>query len=241
MASIPTWPKTSTTIMCSHMAESAQTLFTTALEEETGLFFRSTGAALIAGDGAINVQVPAANVQQIQAQSSMVLRIEPKNPKWTAWPEGEEKVHYREYDMGLCRFPSLAQRAAGGGGSIIGARQISLRVALKFEQGRCSHTPPQRRTGVWTGPGPGLSRTGDGGLGHSPKEPPDACMVDEASQGGVPPRRRRARRRRRKQTQPNHPSTTAVGSRNRALRSQSSFEQGREAEKLEGCPALAAP
>jgi hypothetical protein len=113
MASIPTWSRAPTTVMCLQVGETAHTLFTTALKEETGLFFCSIGAALVARDRAINVQVLVANGQQIQAQSGMVLRIQPRDPKWTPWLEGGEKVQYCEYDMGLCRSPSLAQRALG--------------------------------------------------------------------------------------------------------------------------------
>jgi hypothetical protein len=150
MASIPT--RSPTTIVCSQVGEVAQALFTTALKEETGLFFRSTGTQLVTGDGGIHVQVPAANGQHIQAQSRMVLRVLPTNPEWKVWRDG---IQYRDYDMGLCQFPSLAQRAAveGGGGPIIGARQISLRFALRFGQGRCQHTPPKGEESTWAGPG----------------------------------------------------------------------------------------
>jgi hypothetical protein len=63
MASIPT--RSPTTIVCSQVGEVAHSLFTTALKQETGLFFRSTGTQLVTGDGGIHVQVPAANGQQI--------------------------------------------------------------------------------------------------------------------------------------------------------------------------------
>jgi hypothetical protein len=151
MASIPT--RSPTTIMCSQVGETAQALFTTALKEETGLFFHSTGTQLVTGDKGIHVQVPAANGQQIQAQSGMVLRVLPTNPEWRVWRHG---IQYRDYHMGLCQFPSLAQRAAveGGGGPIIGARQIILRFALRFRgQGRCRHTLPKGEESTWTGPG----------------------------------------------------------------------------------------
>jgi hypothetical protein len=151
MASIPTGSR-SPTIICVQVGEVAQALFTTALKEETGLFFRSTETQLVTGDGAIHVQVPAANGQQIQAQSGMVLRVLPTNPEWKVWRDG---IQYRDYDMGLCQFPSLAQRATaeGGGGPIIGARQISLRFALRFGQGRCLHVPPKGQEDTWVGPG----------------------------------------------------------------------------------------
>jgi hypothetical protein len=78
----------------------------------------------------------------------MVLRVLPTNPEGKVWRDG---IQYRDYDMGLCQFPSLAQRAAveGGGGPIIGARQISLR----FGQGRCQHSPPKGEESTWAGPG----------------------------------------------------------------------------------------
>jgi hypothetical protein len=150
VASIPT--RSPTTIVCSQVGEVAQALFTTALKEETGLFFRSTGTQLVTGDERIHVQVPAANGQQIQAQSGMVLRVLPTDPEWKVWRDG---IQYRDYDMGLCQFPSLAQRAVveGGGGPIIRARQISLRFALRFGQGRCQHTPPTGEESTWAGPG----------------------------------------------------------------------------------------
>jgi hypothetical protein len=49
----------------------------------------------------------------------------------------------------------LAQRATaeGAGGPIISARQISLRFALRFGQGRCLHVPPKGQEGTWVGPG----------------------------------------------------------------------------------------
>jgi hypothetical protein len=151
MASIPTGSR-SPTIICAQVGEVAQALFTTALREETGLFFRSTGTQLVTGDGAIHVQVPAANGEQIQAQSGMVLRVLPTNSGWKVWRDG---IQYRDYDMGLYQFPSLAQRATaeGGGGPIIGARQISLRLALRFGQGRCLHVPPKGQEDTWVGPG----------------------------------------------------------------------------------------
>jgi hypothetical protein len=77
MASTPTSPPTTT--VCTQVGKVAQALFTTALSEETGLFFRSTGTQLVTRDGAIHVQVPASTVQQIQAQSGMVLRVLPTN------------------------------------------------------------------------------------------------------------------------------------------------------------------
>jgi hypothetical protein len=70
--------------------------FTTTLSEEMGLFFRSTETQLVTRDGAIHVQVPAANMQQIQAQSGMVLRVLPTNPEWRVWRDG---IQYRDYDM----------------------------------------------------------------------------------------------------------------------------------------------
>jgi hypothetical protein len=82
----------------------------------------------------------------------MVLRVLPTNPEWRMWRNGIQDC---DYDMGLCQFPSLAQRATaeGGGGPIVGARQISLRFALRFGQERCEHTPLEGMEDNWSGPG----------------------------------------------------------------------------------------
>jgi hypothetical protein len=50
-----------------------------------------------------------------------------------------EPDQFRDYDMGLAQFSTLAQRRAGDGGPIIGASQVSLRVVLKYGQGQCRH------------------------------------------------------------------------------------------------------
>jgi hypothetical protein len=154
MASIPTRSGAHPEVMYTRVAEQAQRLFTRALKEETGLDFRSSGAALLARDGAIHVQVLAANGPQAHAASGMVLQVHPTNREWAASQEVPGAgIQYRDYDMGLAQSLSPAQIAAGMGGRIVGASQISLRFGLRLGQGRCSHAPPQGHNGVWSGPG----------------------------------------------------------------------------------------
>jgi hypothetical protein len=125
--------------ICHDAANMALTLFTRAIKEETGLDYRSPGKALLIGQGAIHVQVPSANVAQALSSSGMVLRIMPTKTEWSRWSEMGSEYQFRDYDMGLAQFPTLAQRRAGDGGPIVGASQVSLRVVLKFGQGQCRH------------------------------------------------------------------------------------------------------
>src|SRR6476469_7163556 len=148
MASIPTWDPD--LVLCAHVAEEAQTLFSTAVKSETGMDFRSPRAALIGGGGAIHLQVPSANQQQTLAQSGMILRIHPISPDWKAWPEAGAQFRYREYDMCLAQFLSPAQVAAGRGGTFVGVSGVSLRFALRLGPRRCSHTPAKGKEGVWS-------------------------------------------------------------------------------------------
>jgi hypothetical protein len=57
MAAIPIWEDSPSHMFCGQVGDSARTLFMTALKTETGLDLRSSGATLLAGDGAIDVQV----------------------------------------------------------------------------------------------------------------------------------------------------------------------------------------
>jgi hypothetical protein len=121
--------------ICHNAANMALTLFTKALKEETGLDYRSPGKALLIGQGAIHVQVPSEDVSQALTSTGMVLRILPTKTEWSRWSEMGNQYQYRDYDMRLARFPSLAQRRAGDGGPIVGASQVSLLIVLKFGQG----------------------------------------------------------------------------------------------------------
>jgi hypothetical protein len=122
-----------------HDAANVVGTFTRALNKETGLDYRSPGKALMIGHGAIHVQVPLADVAQALASSGMVLRIMPTKTEWSRWSKKESQYQFRDYDMGLAPFPTLAQRRAGDGGPIVGASQVSLRVVLRFGQGLCWH------------------------------------------------------------------------------------------------------
>ena len=129
MASIPgTRPR----IICHEAADQALTFFSRALKDKTGLDCRSSGTALLTRDGAINVQVPSADVSQALTSRGMVLKILPRNTEWSRWHEMGCQYQYRDYDMGVARFPTPAQRMAGDGGPILGAGQVSLRVVLKL-------------------------------------------------------------------------------------------------------------
>jgi hypothetical protein len=118
-----------------------------ALKTETGLDLRSSGATLLARDGAIDVQVPSATGPQIQAGSGMILRLRPRNSEWTAWRAVGAGVRYRDYEMGLARFLTPAQQTAGRTGPIVGASEVRLRFTLRLGLEQCSHTASGRAIG----------------------------------------------------------------------------------------------
>jgi hypothetical protein len=84
MAAIPTREDLPAHEFCGRVGDSARTLFMRALKTETGLDLRSSEATLLAGDGAIDVQVPSATGPQIQAGSGVILWVRPRNSEWTA-------------------------------------------------------------------------------------------------------------------------------------------------------------
>jgi hypothetical protein len=158
--------------ICHDAANMVGTLFTRALKEETGLDYRSPGRALLIGQGAIHVQVPSADVAQALSSLGMVLRIMPTKMEWSRWSGMGSQYQFRDYDMGLAQFPTLAQRRAGDGGPIVGASQVSLRVVLKFRQGQCRHAQASG--------GNAHPAAGGGDVGHPAKEASDSRMVPEA-------------------------------------------------------------
>jgi hypothetical protein len=127
-------------MFCGQVGDSARTLFMTALKTETGLDLRSSGATLLAGDGAIDVQVPSATVPQIQAGSGVILQVRPKKPEWTAWRDMGPGVRYRDYEMNLAHFLTPALQTAGKTGPIVGGSGIRLRFTLRLGREQCSHT-----------------------------------------------------------------------------------------------------
>jgi hypothetical protein len=111
---------------CGRVGDLARTLVMTALKAETGLELRSSGATLLSEDGAIDVQMPAVTDSQVQAGSGMIFRMRPKKSEWTAWRAVGPGVRHRDYDLGLARFLTPAQRTAGITGPIVGASEIRL-------------------------------------------------------------------------------------------------------------------
>jgi hypothetical protein len=132
---------------CGRVGDSARTLVMTALKAETGLELRSSGATLLSEDGAIDVQMPAVTDSQVQAGSGMIFWMRPKKSEWTAWRAVGPGVRYRDYELGLARFPMPAQQTAGITGPIVGASEIRLRFTLRLEQEQCSHTRSGRANG----------------------------------------------------------------------------------------------
>jgi hypothetical protein len=140
MASIPMGSSDPRHMYCARVGTSARVIMSRALQAEVGLDLRSSGAALLASDGAIDVQVPSATGLQTYAGSGVILRVRPRNPEWIAWRELGPGVRYRDYELGLAQHLTPAQVAAGRGGPTEGAKQICLRFALRLGQERCSHT-----------------------------------------------------------------------------------------------------
>jgi hypothetical protein len=147
MGAIPTREDSPAHMYCGRVGDSARTLVMTALKAETGLELRSSGATLLSEDGAIDVQVPVATDSQVQAGSGMIFRMRPKKSEWTAWPAVRPGVRYRDYELGLARFPTPAQQTAGITGPIVGASEIRLRFTLRLGQEQCSHTRSGRANG----------------------------------------------------------------------------------------------
>ena len=118
-----------------------------ALKTEVGLDLRSSGAALLASDGAIDVQVPSATGLQTYVGSGLILRVRPRSPEWMAWTDLGPGVRYRDYELGLAQHLTPAQLAAGRGGPAVGGSRICLRFALRLGPQRCSHTTLGRGDG----------------------------------------------------------------------------------------------
>jgi hypothetical protein len=182
--------------ICHDTANMVGTFFTRALKEETGLDYRSQGRALLIGQGAIHVQVPSADVAQALSSSGMVLRIMPTKTEWSRWSDMGSQYQFRDYDMGLAQFPTLAQRRAGDGGA--------------HRRGKPSVSPS--RVEIWAGAvsactGLGRKRTpsrGGGDVKHSAKEASDSRMVPEVPPGHLHTERGEAKQRnpRRKHSKP---------------------------------------
>jgi hypothetical protein len=147
MAAIPTREDSPAHMYCGRVGDSARTLVMTALKAEMGLDLHSSGATLLSEDGAIDVQVPGATNSQVQAGSGMIFRMRPKKSEWTAWRAVGPGVQYRDYVMGLARFPTPAQQTAGITGPMVGASEIRLRFTLRLGQEQCSYTRSGRATG----------------------------------------------------------------------------------------------
>jgi hypothetical protein len=147
MAAISTREDSPAHMYCGRVGDSARTLVMTALKAETCLDLRSSGATLLSEDGAIDVQIPAATNSQVQAGSGMIFRMRPKKSEWTAWRAVGPGVRYRDYEMGLARFPMPAQQTAGIMGPIVGASEIRLRLTLRLGREQCSHTRSGRANG----------------------------------------------------------------------------------------------
>jgi hypothetical protein len=148
MAAIPTREDSPAHRYCGRVGDSARVLVMTALKAETGLDLRSSGATLLSEDGAIDVQVPAVTASQVQAGAGMIFWIRPKKSEWTAWRAVGPGVRYRDYELGLAHFPTLAQRTAGITGPIVRASEIRLRFTLRLGQEQCSDTRSGRATGA---------------------------------------------------------------------------------------------
>jgi hypothetical protein len=130
------------------VGDSACVLMMSALKTELGMDLRSSGATLLSEDGAINVQAPSATNSQAQAGSGMIFRMRPKKSEWTAWRGVGPWVRCQDYEVGLTRFSTPAQRTAGITGPIVGASKIRLRFALRLGQEQCTHTRSGRATGA---------------------------------------------------------------------------------------------
>jgi hypothetical protein len=148
MAAIPTREDLPAHRYCGQVGDSARVLMMSALKMELGMNLRSFGATLLSKNGAIDVQAPSATDFQAQAQSGMIFRMRPKKSEWTAWRGVGPGVRYRDYEVGLARFPTQAQRTAGITGPIVGFSKIRLRFALRLGQEQCTHTKSGRATGA---------------------------------------------------------------------------------------------
>jgi hypothetical protein len=69
--------------------------------------------------------------------AGMILRVSPEQVGWVPWPE--LGAVFREYQMRQAQTLSAVQRTVGRGGPIIGARRISIRLALR--PGRIVQSP----------------------------------------------------------------------------------------------------
>jgi hypothetical protein len=147
IAAISTREDSPAHMYCGRVGDSARTLFMSALKTETGLDLRSSGATLLSEDGAIDVQVPSATGPQVQAGSGMIFRMRPRRSEWTAWRAVGPGVRYRDYEMGLARFPTPAEQTAEVTGPIDGASEVRLRFTLRLGQEQCSHTRSGRANG----------------------------------------------------------------------------------------------
>jgi hypothetical protein len=91
---------------------------------------------------------PSATDSQAQAGSGMIFRMRPTKSEWTAWRGVGPGVRYWDYEVGMARFSTPAQRTAGITGPIVGASEIRLRFALRLGQEQCTHTRSGRATGA---------------------------------------------------------------------------------------------
>jgi hypothetical protein len=148
MAAIPTREDSPVHRDCGRVGNSARVLMMSALKTELGMDLRSFEAMLLFEDGAIEVQAPSATDSQAQAGSGMIFRMRPTKSEWTAWRRVGPGVRYRDYEVGLARFPTPAQRTAGITGPIVGASKIRLQFALRLGQEHCTHTRSGRATGA---------------------------------------------------------------------------------------------
>jgi hypothetical protein len=69
--------------ICHDAANMVGTIFTRALKKEIGLDCRLPGRAPLTGQGAIDVQVPSADVAQALSFSGMVLSVMPTKTEWS--------------------------------------------------------------------------------------------------------------------------------------------------------------
>ena len=129
----------------------------------------------MARDGAIDVQVPSATSRRPRGVGHD-LRVRPRSPEWTAWPDGARGSVPRVRD-GPSSLLTPAQLQPGEGDPSRGQR-ICLRFALRLGPRRCSHTTGER--------GRGSDGAGDSVQGHQAGEGPDARMDSPAPPRDLP-------------------------------------------------------